>query len=139
MTDHSAHPSAPATQEDRVAELHRLARADYASTAHLRRQNPTWPATPAATLPTRTEPREPGDLDVAISVAQQMLDTYGAVDYTDHAALAQACGAIRQSLRIILRALGAEPTSEAEAARRSVDAQFPTVAAFLASERGEDR
>lgn len=30
-----------------------------------------------------------------------------------------------------------EPVDETEAVRRSVDAQFPIVAAFLAAERGE--
>ncbi|MEU8537541.1 hypothetical protein [Streptomyces parvulus] len=38
---------ASSTTRDRVAELHQLADADYASTAHLRQQNPTWPLRPA--------------------------------------------------------------------------------------------
>ncbi|MFJ3229794.1 hypothetical protein [Streptomyces sp. NPDC086787] len=59
--------------------------------------------------------REPGTppqsstLSSAVHVARQMLDAYGATDYTDHAAVAQALGAIRESLRILLRALDAEP------------------------------
>lgn len=69
---------------------------------------------------------EPSDLDVAISVAQQLLDSGDAT-------------ILRESLRILLRALDAEPVSEEEAARRSVDRAFPAVAAFLASERGERR
>lgn len=67
---------------------------------------------------------EPSDLDVAISVAQQLLDSGNVA-------------ILRESLRILLRALDAEPVTEAEAVRRSVDAQFPAVAAFLAEERGE--
>ncbi|GGV80436.1 hypothetical protein [Streptomyces thermoviolaceus] len=126
MTDHVARPSAPATRQARVAELHRLARADYASTAHLRRQNPTWPVSPAAALAARNEPRVPSDLDVAISVAQQLLGSDSVLS-------------LREALRLLLRALGAEPIDEAEAVRRSVDAQFPTIAAFLARERGEGR
>jgi hypothetical protein len=69
----------------------------------------------------RDQLREPTDLDVAISVAQQLLDSDQVLS-------------LREALRLLLRALGAEPVTEAEAVRRSVDAQFPTVAAFL---RGE--
>jgi hypothetical protein len=126
MTDHVARPSAPATRQARVAELHRLARADYASTAHLRRQNPTWPASPAAALPTRNEPRVPSDLDLAISVAQQLLGSDSVLS-------------LREALRLLLRALGAEPTSDEEDARRFVDRHYPVIASFLASERGEGR
>jgi hypothetical protein len=52
---------------------------------------------------------ESGDLAVAISVAQQMLAAYAGVDYSDVGAIAQAHGALRESLRILLRALGTEP------------------------------
>jgi hypothetical protein len=65
---------------------------------------------------------EPSDLDVAISVAQRTLDSGSTV-------------ALRESLRLVLRALDAEPVEEEEAARRFVDRHFPGVAAFLASER----
>ncbi|MFF0080238.1 hypothetical protein ACFYR1_11130 [Streptomyces canus] len=73
-----------------------------------------------------TTPRttEPSDLDVAIRVAQQLLDSGDAT-------------ILRESLRILLRALDAEPLTEEEAVRRSVDRAFPAVAAFLAQERGE--
>ncbi|MEV6174899.1 hypothetical protein AB0L99_42675 [Streptomyces sp. NPDC051954] len=67
---------------------------------------------------------EPSDLDVAISVAQQLLDSDQVLS-------------LREALRLLLRALDAEPAYEQEAVRRSVDAQFPAVAAFLAAERGE--
>ena len=71
----------------------------------------------------RDQLREPSDLDVAISVAQQLLDSGDAT-------------ILRESLRILLRAIDAEPVNETEAVPRSVDAQFPAIAAFLADERG---
>ena len=80
---------------------------------------------------------EPSDLDVAISVGKQMLAIYGNTDSRDIYAYAQAHGGLTEALRILLRALGAEPVDEQQAVRRSVDAQFPTVAAFLATARGE--
>lgn len=69
---------------------------------------------------------EPSDLDVAIRVAQQLLDSDSVLP-------------LREALRLLLRALDAEPVTEDEAVRRSVDAQFPAVAAFLAAERGEQQ
>ncbi|MFE5079942.1 hypothetical protein [Streptomyces mirabilis] len=54
---------------------------------------------------------EPSNLASAVSVAQKMLAAYGTVDSADSAdifAYAQAHGALTESLRIILRALGAE-------------------------------
>ncbi|QQM41967.1 hypothetical protein [Streptomyces liliifuscus] len=88
----------------------------------------------------------PSDLAVAIRVAQKMLATYGVVDSGDIFAYAQAHGGLVEALRIVLRAVGSEPcqpvaplpekTNQDEAVRRSVDAQFPVVAAFLADERG---
>ncbi|MFJ1653675.1 hypothetical protein ACIOC2_20255 [Streptomyces sp. NPDC088337] len=101
MTDHFPRPTARATsREDRIVELHQLAAADYASTAYLRRQNPTWPVTNGAPLPERAahhEPDAPSDLDVAISVAQQLIDSDQLLS-------------VREALRLLLRALGAEPT-----------------------------
>lgn len=66
------------------------------------------------------------DLDVAISVAQQLLHSDEVLS-------------LREALRLLLRALGAEHIDETEAVRRSIDAHFPLVAAFLATERGEDQ
>ncbi|HEY9414230.1 MAG TPA: hypothetical protein VIQ30_05690 [Pseudonocardia sp.] len=68
-------------------------------------------------------PAPASDLDVAIRVAQQLLDS-------------DQVPALREALRILLRALDAEPVTEEEAARRFVDRHFPEVADFLASERG---
>ncbi|MYW50580.1 hypothetical protein GTY64_03675 [Streptomyces sp. SID8376] len=101
--------------------------------------NPREPLHGAAALAVRDQLREPSNpnLDIAVHVAREMLAAYGSTDYADPAAVAQAFGATRESLRILLRALGAEPVDEQEAVRRSVDAQFPAVAAFLATERGE--
>lgn len=62
---------------------------------------------------------DPTDLDVAISVAQQLLDSDQILS-------------VREALRLLLRALDAEPVSEEEKARRFVDRHFPEVAAFLA-------
>lgn len=69
---------------------------------------------------------EPSDLDVAISVGQQLLDSSSVLS-------------LREALRLLLRALDAEPVDEKEAARRFVARHFPEVTAFLADERGERR
>ncbi|MGW0169536.1 hypothetical protein ACWDWT_30825 [Streptomyces sp. NPDC003343] len=50
---------------------------------------------------------EPGDLDCAITVAQKMLTAYGTVD-GDIYAYCQAHGALTETIRILLRALGVE-------------------------------
>ncbi|MBZ6250368.1 hypothetical protein KVH27_18530 [Streptomyces olivaceus] len=83
-------------REQRVAALHQQADADYASTAHLRR--------PPAALDLRDQ--LPTDLQVAVSVARQMLNAYGdSSKLTDVFAHAQAHGALTESLRILLRAV----------------------------------
>ncbi|MEU9065471.1 hypothetical protein AB0D60_01055 [Streptomyces sp. NPDC048306] len=63
----------------------------------------------AAALALRDQLREPSNpnLDTAVRVAREMLAAYGSTDYADHAAVAQAFGATRESLRILLRALDA--------------------------------
>ncbi|MFC8002939.1 hypothetical protein ACFUCH_03725 [Streptomyces olivaceus] len=107
MTDHFARPERAATPaEQRVAELHRLANADYASAALRRAANPTWPANPPRAIPAplygaaldlRDQPHdEPTDLQVAVGVAQRMLDSDEILS-------------VREALRLLLRALGAEP------------------------------
>ena len=58
------------------------------------------------------------DLAVATHVAQQMLDDYAGIDYSDIRALAQAHGAFRESLRMLLRAVGTEPVAEQQAKPR---------------------
>lgn len=82
---------------------------------------------------TRTYPSE---LPAAIIVARRTLDTFSTIDYGDSAAASSAHGALTESLRILLRALdisGIQAAAEADTVRRSVDAQFPAVAAFLAA------
>jgi hypothetical protein len=97
MTDHVAGPNASATSRSRVAELQRQARVDYAkgqaqrATAH---HGLSYAAlATAAALPSRPDP---DDLDVAIRVAQDLLDSDQLLS-------------LREALRLLLRALGAEP------------------------------
>ncbi len=117
MADLSARPDVPASSV-RVAELHRLARQDYAKGQQERAAIPNlFPSHTAG-----VHAPEPSDLDVAIRVAQQLLDSDQVLP-------------LREALRLLLRALDAEPLTPAEAARRSVDRAFPVVAAFLASEQ----
>jgi hypothetical protein len=80
----------------------------------------------------RDQLRERCDLDVAIRVAQCMLVDYGDSS-RDGFSYPEAYGAQREALRILLRALDAEPVDP------SFAAEFPTIAAHLAAERGEHR
>jgi len=75
------------------------------------------PATPAGALP---GPINSADLDVAISVGKQMLAIYGDTDGRDIYAYVQAHGALSESLRILLRALGAEPDGHVGGAAKKV-------------------
>ncbi|MEU1559490.1 hypothetical protein ABZ504_03090 [Streptomyces mirabilis] len=63
---------------------------------------------PSAPTCTQVSPARPGDLAIAIRVGQKMLDAYGDATGFDIYAYAQAHGALAESLRIVLRALGAE-------------------------------
>ncbi|WP_371670008.1 hypothetical protein OG985_21635 [Streptomyces sp. NBC_00289] len=76
---------------DHLAELHSAAQRDYSSPAgRLAR------ATFATQHPARPDSQpEPTDLDVAVSVAQQLLDSDQVLS-------------LREALRLLLRALGAE-------------------------------
>lgn len=100
MTDHFARPDAPASSE-RVAELHRLCNEDYAKGQSQRTIPNLAPSYAAASLAARGRTPEPTDLDVAISVAQQLLDSDQALS-------------LREALRLLLRALGAEPAERGE-------------------------
>ncbi|MFE6194160.1 hypothetical protein [Streptomyces sp. NPDC057838] len=64
------------------------------------------PATAAGALP----PALPSDIAVAARVAQLLLAEHKDVDHRDLFALNRAHGALTESLRILLRALGAEPS-----------------------------
>jgi hypothetical protein len=97
MTDHFARPyrAASSLRSERIAALHRLCDEDYAKGKQQRAlARPFTPyefAAPALSLPAP----EPADLDVAVRVAQQLLDS-------DNPTV------LRESIRLLLRALGAE-------------------------------
>ncbi|HWU23243.1 MAG TPA: hypothetical protein VN088_17015 [Nocardioides sp.] len=77
-------------------------------------------------------PAEPSALSTAIRVGQEMLAIYGTTHcYADPAAVAQALGAIRESLRILLRALGAETDGRPEGWTSKTLAQLPDDEAAL--------
>jgi len=108
MTDHFARPERAATsRRERVAELHRLADEDYASTAYLRNQ-PRQPLFGTAADAARNQLRQRSELEAAVSVARKMLAAYGDSSGFDQFGYAQAHGALSESLRILLRALGVE-------------------------------
>ncbi|WP_406199230.1 hypothetical protein OG331_22980 [Streptomyces sp. NBC_01017] len=123
MADLSARPDAHASSLS-LDELHQLCDEDYIKGQQQRATPHLAPSYAALTLADHGPAPEPTDLDVAISVAQQLF-------HSDQPAI------LRESLRMLLRAHGAEPVDEQEAVRRSVDDQFPAVAAFLTNERGE--
>ena len=91
-------------RESRVAELHRLCDEDFAKGKQQRAVPRLSPSYAAASLAAIVAAPEPNDLDVAIRVAQQLLDS-------------DSITSVRESLRLLLRALGAEP-AEPQAADR---------------------
>lgn len=82
----------------RIAALHSLCDEDYAKGQSERATagRPLPAYTPFATAAAIPAPPEPTDLDVAIHVAQQLLDCDQILS-------------VREALRLLLRALGAEP------------------------------
>lgn len=128
MTDHSARPERAATSaEERVAELHRLANADYANAA--RNQQPVTnvaqPLYGKAAIDVRDQLHQPTDLQVAVQVAQRLLDSDEILS-------------VREALRMLLRALGAEPeTRPARLSypRRAVEADGTVHAARFTGRR----
>ncbi|MFF7067331.1 hypothetical protein [Streptomyces pseudovenezuelae] len=103
MTDHFARP-AGAASSDRLSALHKQCDEDYAKGQAQRATAGRWlPTTVAPLLPPMT-----GELDAAISIAQKVLAAYGTVEGGIHD-WAQAHGGITEALRILLRALNAEP------------------------------
>lgn len=77
----------------RVAALHTLAQQDYASASGNAARASFGTRYPNNVV--TSEMGEPSDLEVAISVAQQLLDSDSVLS-------------LRESLRLLLRALGAE-------------------------------
>ncbi|MFE9920444.1 hypothetical protein ACFYQA_02320 [Streptomyces sp. NPDC005774] len=99
MTDHVARPERAATsRRERVAELQRLAREDYDSNASLHASNVGEPLFGTAADAVRNQLREPTDLQVAIRVAQQLLDSDNVLS-------------LQEALRLLLRAHDAEPAT----------------------------
>ncbi|MET9762091.1 hypothetical protein ABZ016_24045 [Streptomyces sp. NPDC006372] len=80
------------------------------------------PATTAGALP----PALPSNLAVAARVAQLLLDEHQDVDHRDLFALNRAHGALTESLRILLRVLGAEPARRPAERCPAADADDPT-------------
>ncbi|WP_020117540.1 hypothetical protein [Streptomyces canus] len=95
------------------------------------------PVIPKIPGPRAPHAAEPSELAAAILVGRHVLDHYGTVDSGNIFDYTQAHGGLAEALRVLLRALDAEP-DEDEKARRFVDRHFPEVAAFLASERGDN-
>lgn len=123
----------------RATELHRLAADDYAKgQAQRAAAQPAPPYTPFANDLAVPATPESSDLTVAARVGHLLLSDYGDSS-RDGFSYPEAYGALREALRLVLRALDAEPLTDEERARRSVDRAFPVVAAFLAEERGEDQ
>lgn len=70
---------------------------------------------PSSGAASTASPPEPSDLAVAIRVGQKMLAAYGDSSGFDVFAFAQAHGGLAEALRILLRALDAEPLPPAVA------------------------
>ncbi|WP_333746156.1 hypothetical protein [Streptomyces sp. IBSBF 2950] len=107
MADRFARRDVPASAE-RLAALHRLCDEDYAKGQQQRAlARPFTPYEFAASAISHPAP-EPTDLAVAISVAQQMLAAYSDTSTFGEFGYAKAHGALSESIRLLLRALGAE-------------------------------
>jgi len=70
--------------------------------------NTAEPLYGAAADAVRDQLRQRSELESAVTVAQKMLAAYGDTSGFDEFGYAQAHGALSESLRILLRALGAE-------------------------------
>lgn len=95
-------------ENTRVAELHQLARQDYAKGQQERAAIPSLFPSYAAGV----HVPEPSDLDVAIRVAQQLLDSDQVLS-------------LREALRLLLRALDAEPDSRSQGWTSVTEVQVP--------------
>lgn len=80
-------------------------------------------------MPTPNPLPEPGELAAAIRVGQKMLARYGTVDSGDIFAYAQAHGGLTEALRILLRAVGAEPDAEPDQVRHANGLAFKVIPA----------
>lgn len=59
-------------------------------------------------IPAQRQPQLPSQMDTALTIAREMLAEYGDPTGYDQFAYAQAYGATREALRILLRAINAE-------------------------------
>jgi hypothetical protein len=135
MTDLSPRPETRASSP--IATLHDLCRADYQRTAARRSlDHLDTGVRVVADSATQRQPDAPSDLAVAIRLAQLTLASTATADHDDPTAATRANGSLRESLRILLRALNAEPLPEDESLRHAVDRAFPIVAAYLAGGEG---
>lgn len=98
MTDHFARPQRAASSPC-LAELHQLCDEDYIKGQQQRATPHIAPSYAALSLADHGPAPEPTDLDVAIRVAQQLLDSDSVLS-------------LREAIRLLLRALGAEPVKE---------------------------
>lgn len=107
MTDLSPRPETRASSS--LATLHSLCRDDWRGGTARRSLNhlDAGVRVVADDTPQR-QLDEPGDLAVAIRLAQLTLSSTVTADQGDPTATAQANGSLRESLRILLRALNAE-------------------------------
>ncbi|MEU0427899.1 hypothetical protein ABZ235_30695 [Streptomyces canus] len=103
MADHFVRPRGAASSA-RLAALHQQCDEDYAKGQAQRATAGRWLPTAAAPL----LPPMTGELDSAITIAQKVLAAYGTVE-GGLSAYSQAHGGITEALRILLRALNAEP------------------------------
>jgi hypothetical protein len=71
--------------------------------------------------PARNQPSEPSDLVVALDVARRALTSTEHTSATDRDELNRAHGNLRESLRLVLRALNAEPVTDADTLRLAAD------------------
>lgn len=113
MTDHFARLDATASSPKaaRIAALHRLCDEDYAKG---KAQRATPSLAPSYAAASGTVPvTEPSELDVAIRVAQQLLGSDSVLS-------------LRESLRLLLRALGAEPAQQPATRCPAAHPQDPT-------------
>jgi hypothetical protein len=115
MTDHFARQNMAASspKAERIAALHRLCDEDY-SKGQAERATPNLaPSYAAMSIAANGLTSEPSDLDVAIRVAQQLLDSDSVLS-------------MRESLRLLLRALGAEPAQQPATRCPAAHPQDPT-------------
>jgi hypothetical protein len=111
MTDLSPRPETRASSS--LATLHRLCRTDYQGSAARRSLDHLDAGVRVVADETaQGVPAEPSDLAVAVRLAQLTLSSTATADHGDPTAVTRANGSLRESLRILLRALDAETAAQ---------------------------